>query len=88
MVQQEVGGEAGCCGSSRGLLFHTMFYLCARTWIALRGPGGGYYVFKTRGSRAREFPLSKEMTSFPRKVRGLHELRGFCLKQALYHYLR
>ena len=26
------------------------------------------------------------MTSFPRKVRGLHELRGFCLKQGIYHY--
>ena len=37
MVQQEVGGEAGCCGSSRGLLFHVMFYLCARPYVV---PGG------------------------------------------------
>ena len=41
MVQQEVGGEAGCCGSSRGLL---CCFICARgpTWS--RGEG------KTRGT--------------------------------------
>ena len=78
MVQQEVGGEAGCCGSSRGLLFHT--------WIVLRGPGGGGITFLNAWKPREGIPLSVEMTSFPRKVRGPHELRGFCLIPAIYHY--